>query len=151
MLLKSKGAKPELELAVTDKWEPCDFDAPEAYLRGIIDISYSQEVEGGDEVHIEDWKTGQVYDSHKVQMEFYVALASAYNPRAVRYVTRLVYIDQGLITPPKVTELLRVRPIRMMLDGRIANAEADEIFPVRPGSHCKWCEYSSRYGGPCPH
>jgi len=151
MLLKSKKATSEQSLAVNDKWEPCEYDSTETYLRGIIDISFTQEVEDGEEVHVEDWKTGQAYNSHPIQMEMYVALMSAYHPKAVRYVTRLIYTDLGMVTPPKITEPIRIKPIRMMLDGRIANAEADEIFPVRVGSHCKWCEYSSRYGGPCPH
>ena len=146
MALKAKGAKSEQKLAVTDKWEPCDYEAPEVYLRGIIDVLYTDE---DGTVHVQDWKTGQVYDSHPVQMDNYVAIAAAHYPDAPKYVTRLVYIDQGIVTPPKVTESVRVKPIRLMIDGRIKNAEEDTIYPTRSGQHCKWCDYSKRYGGPC--
>jgi hypothetical protein len=83
-------------------------------------------------------------------MEFYTALAASHYPTAASYITTLVYIDQGLVTKPKITAPERVRPIRLLLDGRIRNAETDTIFPVNPAeSKCKWCDYSKRYGGPC--
>jgi len=147
MLLKSKKAQSELKLAVTDKWEPCDYKDPNAYLRGVIDILYPEDKH----VHVQDWKTGQIYPGHPVQMENYVAIAAAHFPEATHFVTRLVYIDQGIVTPPKFTEVARLKPIRMLMDGRIKNAEDDTIFPVQPGSGCKWCDYSKKYGGPCQY
>ena len=145
MLLKAKKAQPELKLAVTDKWEPCDYKDPNAYLRGIIDVLYVE----GENLHIEDFKSGQVYASHPTQMENYVAITAAHFPKATHFITRLVYIDQGIVTPPKITEVSRLKPIRMLMDGRIKNAEEDTIFPVQPGQGCKWCDYSKKYGGPC--
>lgn len=150
MGLKSKKAKPEKKMAVNDKWEAVDYKAEDAYFRGIIDVHY--ETDEGKTVAIEDFKTGQVYDSHKKQMSDYVPLVAAQYPEAEKFVTRLIYIDQGVITPPKVTEKEKLKPIRIMLDGRIANAEADTIFPATPKpSVCKWCGYSQRFGGPCPN
>jgi hypothetical protein len=147
MLLKGKRAKPEVKLAVKDDWTPCSFDDPEAYLRAVIDILYLEE----NVLHIQDWKTGQVYDTHAVQLETYVAIAAAHHPEATEYRGRCVYIDQGVISTPKVTPAERLKPIRLLLDGRIKNAETDEIFPVRAGQHCRWCGYSKRHGGPCEH
>ena len=147
MQLKSKKAQAELRVAVDEKWEPLDYTATSAYFRGIIDVCYTEE----NAVHIQDWKTGQIYDSHPKQMEVYVALAAAHFPEAEVFHTRLIYVDQGMVTPTKTTERDRIKPIRLLLDGRIKNAEEDEIFPVRAGSHCRWCDYSARYGGPCPH
>jgi len=149
MTLKAKDAIPELKMAVNDKWEAVDYKAPDAYFRGIIDVHY--EAEDGATVHIEDFKTGQVYDSHPKQMETYVALVAAHYPKATQFITRLVYIDQGVVTPAKITSVERLKPIRLLLDGAIANAEADTIFPTRPGNGCKWCDYSKRFGGPCPN
>jgi len=149
MMLKAKDAIPELKMAVNEKWEAVDWAAPEVYFRGIIDVQYEQE--DGAVVHIEDFKTGKVYDSHPKQMETYVAIVASHYPQAKTFLTRLIYIDQGVITPPKATNVERLRPIRMMLDGAIKNAEEDTIFPTRPGSSCKWCDYSQRYGGPCPN
>ena len=147
MLLKTKKIQAELKLAVTDKWEPCDYKDENAYLRGIIDILYVEDKH----IHIQDWKTGQVYASHPTQMENYVAIAAAHFPEATHYVTRLVYIDQGIVTSPKVTEVARLKPIRMLMDGRIKNAEDDTIFPTTPGQGCRWCDYSKKYGGPCQY
>jgi len=78
-----------------------------------------------------------------------VAVAAAHHPEATEYRTRLIYIDQGVVTPVKVTLPARLKPIRMMIDGEIKNAESDEIYPTRSGPHCKWCDYSKKYGGPC--
>ena len=147
MGLKAKGATAEQKLAVKEDWTPCDYAAPEAYFRGIVDVSYID----GISVHIQDWKTGQIYPDHAKQMETYVALVAPYHPEAEAFITRLVYVDQGLITPPKVTKREKLIPIRMLIDGEIKNAETDEIYPVRSGKACKWCDYSQKYGGPCPH
>jgi hypothetical protein len=147
MGLKRLKAQPEVKLGVTEKWEPCGYNDPDTYLRGIIDILF----EDADGVHVEDWKTGQVYNSHAGQMETYTAIVAAHYPKATSYVTRLVYIDQGLVTAPRKVEIDRVKPIRMLLDGRIKNAEEDTIFPTKPGQACKWCDYSKRYGGPCQY
>jgi hypothetical protein len=149
MGLKSKNAMPEMKMAVDDKWTAVDYKAPEAYFRGIIDVHY--ETDEGKTVCIEDFKTGQVYDHHTKQMDDYIPLVAAQYPDAERFITRLIYVDQGIVTPPKTVESARLKPIRLLLDGRIENAEADTIFPVKPGRPCKWCGYSQRYGGPCPN
>jgi len=147
MKLKTIGAKAEVKLGAKEDWSPCGFEDKDAMIRGIIDILY----EVPDGVHIQDWKTGQVYGSHASQMEFYTALVAAHYPTATNYFTTLVYIDQGLVTRPRSVDPGRIKPIRMLLKGRIENAEADTIFPVQPGSQCKWCDYSKRYGGPCQY
>jgi hypothetical protein len=145
MLLKAKGAEPEKKLAVREDWTPTEYDADDVYLRAIIDITYKD----GDTVHIQDWKTGRVYDYHKDQLSTYVAVASAHHPEAKEFVVRAIYIDQGVVSTPTRTSADRVKPIRLMLDGRIKNAEADQIWPTRAGPACKYCDYSKKFGGPC--
>ena len=145
MDLKAKGVESEKKLAVKEDWSPCDYSDKETYFRAIIDVVYQE----GKICNIEDHKTGQIYDSHAVQLSDYVAVVAAHYPEAEEYRTRLIYVDQGMVTKPKVTTADRVHPIRLMLHGRIDNAENDTIFPTRAGSQCKWCDYSSRYGGPC--
>lgn len=144
--LKLKGAKPEVKLAAKVDWTPCDFKDSEAYYRAIIDILYVE----NEVCHIQDWKTGREYDSHKVQLEDYVAVVAA-NVEAKEYQTRLVYIDQGFVSKPVIHAADRIKPIRIMLDGRIKLAEEDTIYPVRVSPKCQWCDYSARHGGPCPH
>ena len=146
MLLKAKKAMSEQKLGVREDWSPCDFGDKETYFRAIVDIVYNEP----GVCHVEDHKTGQVYDSHPKQMLDYVAIAAAHFP-AEEYHTRLIYVDQGIVTKPKITEANKIKPIRLMLDGRIKNAETDTIFPTRSGSHCSWCDYSNRYGGPCKY
>jgi len=150
MGLKSKHAMPEMKMAANDKWEAVDWKDESAYFRGIIDVHY--EDDEGKTVAVEDFKTGQIYPEHTQQMEDYVALVASHYPEAEKFVTRLIYVDQGVITPPKVTEKARLKPIRLMLDGRINIAEEDTIFPTKPNARqCGWCDYSRKYGGPCPN
>lgn len=146
MKLKTVKASAELKLAVTEEWKPCEWGAPETYFRGVIDITYLD----GTTLHVEDWKTGQEYDSHADQMIKYVALTAPHFPEATEFITRLVYIDQGFVSPPRRVSAERLKPIRLMIDGSIQNAEADEIYPVNPGPKtCKWCDYNVKFGGPC--
>lgn len=145
MMLKAKNATPEQKLAVNDKWEPRNFDDPDVYLRAIIDIIYKED----GVVHVQDWKTGKIYDTHVDQLATYVAIAAAHHPDATEYRSRAVYIDQGIVAKPVHTPADRVKPLRIMLDGRIKNAEDDTIYPTRSGSQCRWCDYSKRHGGPC--
>jgi len=146
MGLKARRAIPEMKMAVNDKWEPVDYKAPDAYFRGIIDVHYVHE----DTLYIEDFKTGQIYDSHPKQMEVYTALAAAEYPEVKEITTRLIYVDQGIVTPPKTVPVERLKPIRMLMDGRIGNAEEETIFPATPSTNaCRFCGYHGKYGGPC--
>jgi hypothetical protein len=150
MKLKSLGAKPEGKTCVNQKWEIVEWDDPLGYYRGVLDVMYTQN--DGKDVHIEDWKTGQIYDSHPKQMEEYVSIGAAIYPKAERYITRLIYIDQGIVTPEKITLAERIRPIRLLLDAGIENAETDTIFEERPApKKCDWCNYAKKYGGPCKY
>lgn len=147
MSLKIKKAEPEVKIAVREDWTRCEWDDPDAYFRGILDVLFLE-----DKIcHIQDWKTGQIYADHPKQLETYVPLAAVVFPEAEEFYARLIYVDQGVVTPPKKYARERVKPIRIMLDAGIANAEADTIYPVKPGPGCKWCGYSQRHGGPCPH
>lgn len=148
MLLKSKGAKAEGQLCVDQDWNVLeDWDDPKGYYRSLVDVTYAE----GDAVHVEDWKTGKIYaDKHAKQMDEYVAITAAKYPDAERFITRLIYIDQGIVTTPKVTQKIHVKPIRIFLDAAISNAEADTTFEMKPGEpKCDWCGYSKRHGGPC--
>lgn len=146
MMLKAKKAEPEKRLGVKEDWSPCDYADPDAYFRIVIDILYFE----NKVCHIQDWKSGQVYDKHNSQLEEYTAVAAAHYPD-LDYSMRLIYVDQGFLTKPRVVAANRVKPIRIMIDGRIKIAESDKIYPTRAGQHCKWCDYSARYGGPCKY
>jgi CRISPR/Cas system-associated exonuclease Cas4 (RecB family) len=153
MSLKAKGAIAEQKLAVTEDWKACEYDSPDAYFRAIIDVTVltaSAEDQPYELVSVQDWKTGQVYPEHAAQLDRYLAVAAAHY-ESKEYESRLIYIDQGKVTPPKRISAQRVMPIRLMLDGAIKNAESDTIFPKTPGKGCKWCGYSRKYGGPCEH
>lgn len=149
MMIKSKGFRPEVEIAVNDKWEAVPYDSDQVYFRAIIDALGVEEPEKT--VHVQDWKTGKVYDSHKVQLKRYSPIAAAQFPGVERVAVRAIYIDQGVVTPPKIYDVSTLNGARLELEAVITQAENDKIFPTRPGSHCAYCDYSKRKGGPCDY
>ncbi len=147
MRLKTGKASPEGKVAVRKDWTLCDYEDPEAYFRAIIDVLMRED----HILHVQDWKTGQVYPDHKDQLKLYVAIASIKHPDAKEFHPAAIYIDQGHVDrhPPVTADM--VKPIRLLLEGRINNAESDDKFLPTPNSRCKWCDYSRRFGGPCEH
>ncbi len=171
MLLKRLGALGEQKYAVNEKWEPLDFNEKDAMLRGIVDVVHvSKEIPIPEPVPlntvrestpadtaertivgIEDWKSGQVYPDHPKQLELYVGLVAPFFPEADEFRTRLIYTDQAVVTPIRVVSKARAEGIKTMLDGRIKKIEEVKTYPVSPGPHCRFCNYSKRFGGPCAH
>jgi len=72
----------EEKFAVTEDWEPTDFDSDDAYVRGLMDVMFTRyDDEGEYWLEIKDWKTGYVIsDSHEIQAKFYAAIGAAYYP-----------------------------------------------------------------------
>ncbi len=149
MKLKSLHAIPEKKYALLEDLTPTEFDDPKAFVRGILDVTYTSNE--GKRVHIQDWKTGQVYADHPKQLETYVALVAPFFPDAEEFETRLIYIDQGTIPEPRIVSKARASGMQIMLKERILTVEKETIFPVKPGQHCRFCNYSKRFGGPCAH
>lgn len=149
MLLKRLEAKPEQEFCIKEDWTPSTqgWNGKDVYIRAKMDVVY---VKDG-VLHVEDWKTGQIYDSHKKQLEMYAPIAQVFYPDVTEVRVRPIYIDQGQVPKQVVIPVERLKGSRMLIDAKIQQAEKDENFLIRPGQHCRFCDYSRRFGGPCAH
>lgn len=147
--LKKAGALTQLEYAVDRNWEPCDWkDWDRAWLRAKLDIGLIT----GTTALVIDNKTGKVYaDKHAEQLEIYAAVTWAQHPQVTEIEAQMFYLDQGVASAPALfTDLKKTIPRLRKKWERIAKPLfTDTKWKATPGSHCSWCPYSGRKGGPC--
>ena len=86
--LVAKKTRSEVEFAVTKDWQPCDFKAPEAWVRGIYDAVYFD----GARAHVLDWKTGKERE-YGEQLKLYATIILASHPEVEIVTTEICYID----------------------------------------------------------
>jgi hypothetical protein len=142
--LQSLGAKAEDVWLLDKDWNATD-DLSKAWVKAIIDVHYV----GGDILYVKDYKSGQMYDSHRNQLELYGIMGLMKYPEVKRVETSAVYLDTG-------HEGMDGSLIRAMLPKTIAKWETDAIkmmsdndFDPCPGNACRWCDYKKAKGGPC--
>jgi hypothetical protein len=142
--LRTFNPHPELEVAVTKDWSGIEYDHPEAYLRGKLDLAFS---DNNDVRHLFDWKSGKVYPDHESQGKTYVAMDHT-DPEA--YEVRFVYLDQpGLIKSWIYTPRHRQEERHLLVE-IIETISEDKTYEPTP-SHdgCRYCPLSWRRGGNC--
>jgi CRISPR/Cas system-associated exonuclease Cas4 (RecB family) len=146
VLAHVKGQNPFIEHRVgldetLMKYMPWD----EAYFRLVLDSAYIY----GNEVHVQEWKSGKVYDDHADQRRLYaVGALAAFNAMQYAHVVTY-YLDQNL-KKTIVVDLAQRQPLAEQYVRRLQVLENDKHFAPRPGLHCRWCDYSRYKGGPCP-
>lgn len=144
-MFKSIGAKAE-EVWLLDKdWKPTD-DLSQAWIKAIIDVHYVQD----GLLFVKDYKSGQMYDDHRNQLELYGLIGLVRYPDVKRVETSALYMDTG-------HEGMECSIIRAMLPkmidkwhGEAETMMSDETYDPRPGN-CKWCPYAKTKGGPCEY
>lgn len=135
----------EMECAVTSEWNPAPYESEGAYARGKFDLRSHE----GDNVHIYDWKSGRIYDSHKGQAEMYVALDMTPYVGA-HYYTHFVYLDIPLHVETMPYSLAKKGAIRDNLKTIIDTINDATEYKATPSTDsCKYCPLSWRKGGEC--
>ncbi len=92
--LIAKKTRSEVEFAVTKDWQPCDFKAPEAWVRGIYDAVYFDDTRA----HVLDWKTGKERE-YGEQLKLYATIILASHPEVETVTTEICYIDLNKQSP----------------------------------------------------
>lgn len=127
----------ELELAVDSALRPCDWEDPNAWARGIIDLL----VVDGRMGRAYDWKTGKIKDDPS-QLKLFSALVMAHYPEVERVKTTYVWLKFDDLTPATYDRssyhsiwqsfLPRVR--------RLELAYEQDKWEPRPSGLCRgWC------------
>ncbi len=138
-------ARPEMPWALTKEWEPTEFEAEDAYLRGLMDNVFIY----SNKVIIHEYKTGQEYDEHADQKQLYALVALVLWPEIEEVEVVGIYIDKKKVVPTKYS---RGHLMTMKYTWkRLVDKMNIPIYPARPGMHCRWCPKSSKHGGgSCP-
>ncbi len=152
--LRQNKAKAEDEWAFNSKFETVDWFAKECWLRIKVDACYLRQERGARSImhtkaKIVDYKTGKIHaEEHADQRGLYALGAFYMYPDIAEVVVEHWYIDSGEIEDdtfkradlPKLESKWRQRTRAIM---------ADTSFAPRPGSYCRWCDYSKAKKGPC--
>lgn len=141
---KCPDIRPEFEWSLTANWELCDYKDEEAgYVRGFMDNLFLYE----DHILIHEYKTGQEYPEHDEQKALYGMVGLTLFPQYDQVVVEGVYIDKKY-KKTSTYNRLQLPSMQFMWKKDIDKLQFD-IFPARPGQHCRWCPASKLAGGPC--
>lgn len=143
MRLRKLRAVPEMALGLKRDWTGCDFDDPDYWWHGELDI-----VAMLSDTHafIGDWKTGKIRESHAVQLELYALAVFLHDEHIEQITVEDWYIDQNKKSKP-VTYLRRQVPMLIKLwERKVGPMFADTAFPPCPNFLCGWCDYSKKNG-----
>ena len=142
--------KYEHKLAITKDRNPCDWDAPECYHRGILDVLYVDP--DSPTAGIFDWKNGTV-NEYSEQLKSNSIMVFAHYPHVNTVHTEYVWMKFGKTTPGKnfrdfsdaAWDKFVVRVNRM------ERALENNNWPKRPSGLCKkhcpvhTCEHNGNY------
>ncbi len=131
----------EMKLGLKRDWTPCDFDDPEYWWHGALDITAML-----DDTHafIADWKTGKIRESHATQLELYALVVFLTDSDIEKVTVEDWYIDQKKKSTP-VTYLRRQVPTLIKLwERRVTPMFNDHTFPPCPNWLCSYCDYSKK-------
>lgn len=89
---------PELELAVTSELEPCAFDSPYAWVRGIVDLAGIE----NDSAWLVDYKTGGAKYPDKDQLTLMSLLLFAHYPEVRVIKSALLFVLKNVMVKHSV-------------------------------------------------
>lgn len=141
----------EQKLAITKDRKPCDWEDPEAYHRGIIDVLCAYPTSTA---FIFDWKSGKV-NEYSDQLKANAITVFAHYEQVQTVCTEYIWFNQNKTTAGKVFRDLsnNVWDKFVARADRLEQALANENWPKRPSGLCKKycpvtsCEFNGGYQG----
>jgi hypothetical protein len=128
--------KYEHKLAVTKDLKPCEWDDPNCYHRGILDVMYVDPMDTL--ARIFDWKNGKV-NEYSEQLKANSICVMAHYPHVQTVHTEYVWMKFGKTTPAKnfrdFTEKTWNK-FKIRVD-RMEEAVANNHWPKKPSGLCK--------------
>lgn len=141
-----KRTECELQMAVNDKLEPCDWFAPDAWIRGIADVMVWT---ADNAVWIGDWKTGKRRPDFD-QLKLFSLLTWQHYPEIQTCVTSFVWTQDKAMD----TETFERKNANKMWEEvmtrirRVYKAHEADNWPAKPSGLCGWCDVKKQLG--CP-
>jgi len=138
-----KEVYPELAFSFTENWEPTEFEAEDAFVRGYMD----NVIVNPDKLLVHEYKTGSIYPEHEDQKALYALASLLLFPDYDTVEVQGIYIDKKKVVPSTYGRV-SITSMKFMWAKRINKVHLN-IYPARPGLHCRWCVASKAKGGPC--
>jgi CRISPR/Cas system-associated exonuclease Cas4 (RecB family) len=140
----------ELQQGFNNQWEPTGWFGDDTWCRVVFDGLVIQQ--GAYPIRVFEHKTGKVRAEHISQAGLYAVAAHALMPGRDVEVT-INYLDNAVPGPQAVAiypfKAKDIPALRDKWNARVAPMLNDTEYPATPGSHCRWCSYSSKNGGDC--
>lgn len=145
--LRNNGAVAEFAFALRRDWTTTTWDANDVWILGKADV-WVPTREGQLLAHVQDWKTGKIYDSHEKQGEFYAMSLFSYVPEAREVKATFIYTDLRK-TREWTYHCDQLDALRQRWTARIERMERDTDCAPTPSFRCRSCPFSRGKGGPC--
>ncbi len=137
-LLEIEGTRhPELKMALREDKTPCDFDAEDYWVRGIVDFL----VVDGDTAYIVDYKTGSAKYPDLKQLKLMALMVFAHYPEVVKIKAGLLFVAHNMFVDESYnkadTDLLweffnaPLNRLRIAMD--------TDTWTPNPTPLCGWC------------
>lgn len=127
----------ERKLAVDKRWEPCEFFAPEAKGRGIVDLLVVE----NDVASVVDYKTGKVKND-ETQLKLFCWFVSNEHPEVKTFKYRYIWLAPGTVTGGEIKRE-SLMETEVDIRHRVAAMERawdEQNFPCFPSGLCNgWC------------
>lgn len=141
--LRELGALPEYEIILDSSWASASKE--NRWLKSVIDAALIYE---DNTALIIDYKTGREYPAHATQMQLYSLALRAAHPNIGDIETRLWYLDSGAESKD-ISTPAEDRRLQAIWTARANRMLSDSELKTSPGTHCNWCPFHTRKGGPC--
>lgn len=138
VLIDIKGKKlPECKLALTIDKTPCNFNAPEYWVRGIVDLL----IIDGDSAFIVDYKTGSAKYPDPKQLKLMALMTFAHFPEVVNIKAGLLFVAHNTFIP-EYYERDKSDKLWDAFKGdleRLRMSFENDKWPANPTGLCGWC------------
>lgn len=142
VLLEINGVKyPEYKMALKYDRTPCDFDADDYWVRGIVDLL----IVDGDTAYIVDYKTGNNKYADTKQLKLMALMTYAHFPSVKNIKAGLLFITRSSFVPEVYNNDMISKLWAEFLPSldRLTIAYENNLWPTSPGPLCGWCPVKS--------
>lgn len=140
---------PEHPFGLTYDGVACDYDDPNVWFRGYLDLKMLP-MEGEDgELNVYEFKTGGIYeDNHSAQRVRYGTAALAQHLEFPHVKVTTIYFDKKDIRQVTYSRAM-FKEHMGALHRQAEMIEKDVTFMPKPNYTCRFCRFSRYNNGPC--
>jgi len=127
----------EYKMALTADKKPCDFDAPDYWVRGIVDFMVIE----GDTAFIVDYKTGSNKYPDMKQLKLMALMTFAHFPQVKHVKAGLLFVAHDHFMPEEYTvdQSEQMWGVFAPDIARLKHSMESDSWPPNPTPLCRWC------------